>query len=74
MTNLEFLRKEGAVEYKLDKFKRGCWSSNVTREADLVAINGYASSVRIFLIRVDLADNLGAGDLFAAVGWMSSYL
>ena len=32
------------------------------------------SSVGIFLISVDLEDNLGPGDLFAAVGWMSSYL
>ena len=74
VTNLEFLRREGPVEDKLDKFKRGCWSSNVTREADSVAANGDASSVGIFLLRVDFADNLGVGDLFAAVGWMSSYL
>ena len=71
---LGILAREGAVEENLDKFERGGWSSNVTREADVVAANGDAISVGIFLIRVDLADNLGAGDIFAAVGWMSSYL
>ena len=40
----------------------------------MVAVNGDAISVGIFLIRVDLEDSLGAGDLFAVVGYMSSYL
>ena len=40
----------------------------------MVAANGDAVSVGIFLLSVDLADNLGVGNLFAAVGWMSSYL
>ena len=34
----------------------------------MVATNGDAISVGIFLLRVDLADNLGAGDIFAVVG------
>ena len=34
----------------------------------MVAANGDASSVGIFILRVDLADNLGAGDIFAEVG------
>ena len=40
----------------------------------MVAANGDAVSVGIFLLRVDLAEKLGVDDLFAAVGWMSSYL
>ena len=40
----------------------------------MVAANGDTVSVGIFLLRVDLAEKLGADDLFAAVGWMSSYL
>ena len=40
----------------------------------MVAANGDEILVGIFILRVDLADNLGAGDLFAEVGWMSSYL
>ena len=62
-----FLRREGAVEDNIDKFERGCWIYNVTGEADAVDANGDASLVGMFLLRVDLADNLGVGGLFAAV-------
>ena len=40
----------------------------------MVAANGDAISVGIFLPRLDLADNFGVGNIFAAVGWISSYL
>ena len=40
----------------------------------MVAANGDAILVGIFLLRVYFAEKLGAGDLFAVAGWMSLYL
>ena len=66
-----FLRERALLKTILTS---STWSSNLTREADVVATNGDAISVGIFLLRVDLADNFGVGDFFATVVWVSFYL
>jgi hypothetical protein len=62
-------QEKHAVEKKLDKFEGPGVGSHIAREADAIAVDGYAGAIRIIFFRTHFAYHHGVADFLLLMAW-----